>query len=357
MTSDRIAADTLRRFARNLLEAAGLDAHIAQVVADVLVEGDLLGHDTHGLALLASYVREIRNHAMATSGEPTVLSDRGASLCWDGHRLPGPWLVREGMDALEPRARKFGSATLVIRRSHHIACLAAYLLRATERGLVMMLASSDPAVASVAPHGGTRGVFTPNPIAAGIPTSDTPFLVDISSSIVTNGLSARLRKAGERFSHPCMLDADGNPSTDPAVLDQDPPGTILPLGGLESGHKGFGLALLIEALTGGLAGHGRADPPEGWGATVFMSLYDPSAFGGLDAFTRQTDWLGEACRQNPPRPGAQAVRMPGDRGVARKREQERDGVALHPAIIPALVECAREYGLAFPPSPETPASP
>ncbi|HEU0231211.1 MAG TPA: Ldh family oxidoreductase [Burkholderiaceae bacterium] len=357
MTPDRISTDMLRRFAGDLLKAAGLDAHIAQVVADVLVEGDLLGHDTHGLALLAPYVKEIRNQAMATSGVPTVLSDHGASLCWDGRRLPGPWLVREGMDALEPRARKFGSATLVIRRSHHIACLAAYLLRATERGLVMMLASSDPAVASVAPHGGTRGVFTPNPIAAGIPTSGAPFLIDISSSIVTNGLSARLHKAGRRFSHPCMLDADGNPSTDPAVLAQDPPGTILPLGGLESGHKGFGLALLIEALTGGLAGHGRADPPEGWGATVFMSLYDPGAFGGLDAFTRQTDWLGDACRQNPPRPGAQAVRMPGDRGMARKREQERDGVALHPAIIPALVECAREYGLTFPPSSETPAAP
>jgi LDH2 family malate/lactate/ureidoglycolate dehydrogenase len=357
MASERIPAETLRHFARTLLRAAGLDADIARVVADVLVEGDLLGHDTHGLALLAPYAKEIRNQAMATSGAPVVVSDRGASLCWDGRRLPGPWLVRTGMDALEPRAREFGSATLVIRRSHHIACLAAYLLRATERGLVMVLASSDPDVASVAPHGGTRGVFTPNPIAAGIPTSGTPYLIDISSSIVTNGLSARLHKAGRQFDHACMLDASGNPSTDPGVLAHDPPGTILPLGGLESGHKGFGLALLIEALTGGLAGHGRADPPEGWGATVFMSLYDPDAFGGLAGFTRQTDWLGSACRDNPPRPGVDAVRMPGDRGMARKHEQERDGVALHPAIIPALVECAREYGLAFPPPPGTHATP
>ncbi len=70
--------------------------------------------------------------------------------------------------------------------------------------------------------------------------------------------------------------------------------------------------LLVEALTGGLAAHGRADPPDGWGATVFLSLYDPEAFGGLAGFTRQTDWLGDACRQNPPRPGAGPVRMPGD---------------------------------------------
>jgi LDH2 family malate/lactate/ureidoglycolate dehydrogenase len=75
----------------------------------------------------------------------------------------------------------------------------------------------------------------------------------------------------------------------------------------------FGLALLIEALTGGLAGHGRADPADGWGATVFLSLYDPTASGGATEFARQMDWLGDACRENPPRPGFSTVRMPGDR--------------------------------------------
>ncbi|GAB2897547.1 Ldh family oxidoreductase [Paralcaligenes sp. KSB-10] len=348
MNTKRFSVDQLQGFSTNLLQAAGMAPEPARAVAETLIEGDLLGHDTHGLALLAPYIKEIRNGTMTTSGQASVVSDRGASLCWDGRRLPGPWLVRQGMQALEPRAREFGSATLVIRRSHHIACLAAYLLRATERGFVMLLASSDPAVASVAPYGGTRAAFTPNPIAAGIPTSGTPFLIDISSSIVTNGLSARLHKAGRLFDQECMLDANGNPSRDPGVLASDPPGTILPLGGLESGHKGFGLALLIEALTGGLAGHGRADPAEGWGATVFLTLYDPEAFGGAADFARQTDWLGEACRNNPPRPGVDAVRMPGDRGIARKAEQTRAGIALHPGIPPALAECAKPYGLEFP---------
>ncbi len=201
MATPRFSAESMRQFATDLLTAAGMAKAPAQVVADTLVEGDLLGHDTHGLALLAPYLREIRNGSMAKSGQPEVVSDRGAALCWDGHRLPGPWLVRQGMDALEPRARQFGCATLVIRRSHHIACLAAYLLRATERGLVMLLASSDPAVASVAPYGGTQAVFTPNPIAAGIPATNAPFLIDISSSIVTNGLCARLQKAGQSFMH------------------------------------------------------------------------------------------------------------------------------------------------------------
>jgi LDH2 family malate/lactate/ureidoglycolate dehydrogenase len=211
-----------------------------------------------------------------------------------------------------------------------------------------VLACSDPAVQSVAPHGGTRPVFTPNPIAVGIPTSTTPFLVDISSSITTNGMSARLHKAGGQFDEACMLDGAGNPSRDPGVLATNPPGTILPLGGMTAGHKGFGLGLLIEALTGGLAGHGRADPPDGWGATVFMSLYDPAAFGGTAAFLRQTAWIGDACRENPPRPGFNNVRMPGDRGLARRTEQTSDGLTLYSTIPPMLQECAQRYGLHFP---------
>src|SRR5437879_4685140 len=156
-------------------------------------------------------------------GAPTVVSDRGAALAWDGRRLPGPWLVLQGIETLMPRARQYGSASLAIRRSHHIACLAAYLLRATEAGFMMLLSCSDPGVASVAPFGGTRAVFTPNPVAAGIPTSGDPFLVDISASITTNGMCNRMLRAGRQFAEECLLDAQGNPSRDPAVLAQVPP--------------------------------------------------------------------------------------------------------------------------------------
>src|SRR3546814_11516817 len=97
----------------------------------------------------------------------------------------------------------------------------------------------------------------------------------ISSSIVTNGMCARLQKAGEQFPDECLLDADGRPSRDPNVFATDPPGTIMPLGGTTAGHKGLGMALMVEALTGGLAGHGRTAPSEGWGAPVFLRLHGP----------------------------------------------------------------------------------
>lgn len=340
--------ETLVTFARRLLEAAGLDAAIATDVAEVLVEGDLLGHDTHGLALLAGYLTELDKGSMRRSGSYEVVNARGAAALWDGQRLPGPWLVRRAMHAAAEMAQTHGTGTVVIRRSHHIACLAAYLREATERGFVMQLQTSDPNVASVAPFGGTQAVFTPDPLAIGFPTAGDPVLIDISASLTTNGMSNRMRAQGRQYDHAFLLDAQGHESRNPAVLFTDPPGTILPVGGKAAGHKGYGLALLVEALTGGLAGFGRADPKEGWGATVFLQLIDPEAFGGLGALQRQTQWIADACHANRPVEGGPPVRLPGEGGLRRRRDQLANGVSLHPAILPALAPWAQRYGVTPP---------
>lgn len=335
-------ATALQVWAKNLLIAAGLDQAPAGAVAHALVEGDLLGHDTHGLALLPGYLKELELGSMTKSGSHQVLSAKPAAQMWDGMRLPGPWLVEQAMNDLIPRARELGVASVAIRRSHHIACLAVYLMRAASEGMLMVLASSDAASASVAPFGGTQAVFTPNPIAMGFPCSRGDVLIDISASITTNGMSNRKAAAGEVFEEPWLMDAQGNPSNDPQVFKQTPPGTILPIGGLSYGHKGYGLTLMVEALTGGLAGRGRADPKEGWGATVHLTMYDPDAFGGRAEFLRQMDFVADACLNNTPRPGVGKVRLPGHAGLALRKEQLKDGVRLHPSIMPALeVYCER----------------
>jgi LDH2 family malate/lactate/ureidoglycolate dehydrogenase len=344
----RFRAADLVGYARALFAAAGCDGDKPEVIAAALVEADLLGHTTHGLQLAAPYLEEIENGSMAARGEPETVSDRGAVVTWDGKRLPGVWLTAKAVDLAAERAATHGSGTVVIRQSHHIGCLAAFLQRATDRGLMVTVASSDPADASVAPFGGRKAVFTPDPIAVGIPTSGDPILVDISASITTNGMSNRLRKEGKRFPGRWAIDADGLPTDDPAALFADPPGTILPVGGIEYGHKGYGLALTIEALTQGLGGFGRAEAPKGWGAAVFVQVMDPAAFGGLDAFRRQTDWVAAACRENPPRPGVETVRLPGERGLAGKRAALADGIRLYPGIMAALAPWAAKHGIAPP---------
>jgi LDH2 family malate/lactate/ureidoglycolate dehydrogenase len=136
------------------------------------------------------------------------------------------------------------------------------------------------------------------------------------------------------------------------VLFAEPPGTILPLGGVEAGHKGYALALLVEALTSALAGYGRADGATGWGASVFLQVIDPAKFGGAAAFMRETSWLAAAARATPPAAGRDAVRLPGERGLRLRERQLAEGVELYPSIMPALLPWAAKLGV--PPPQEAP---
>lgn len=342
------SADQLLAFAHALLARAGLDDDKAGTVAEILLEADLLGHTTHGLALLALYLAEIEKGAMAKTGEPRLLADFPAAVTWDGLRLPGPWLVVRALDVAVARAKVNGTCTVVIRRSHHIACLAAYLRRVTDQGLMVLLSCSDPMITSVAPHGGRRGVMTPNPLAAGWPTEGDPVMLDISMSITTNALTNRLRNEAKKFPGAWALDANGQPTDDPAELSANPPGALLPIGGTDHGHKGYALGLLVEALTGGLAGHGRADPKEGWGASVFIQVLAPGLFGGEKNFRRQTEAVAAACRASPPRAGFERVRLPGENGLHRRRTQLAHGVELHPGILSALAPWAEKLGVSLP---------
>lgn len=344
----RIPAAPLLQFATELLARAGMPADKAEAVATVLVEGDLMGHTTHGLQLLAPYLAEIEKGTMALAGEPRVLSSQPAAQLWDGRRLPGPWLVLRALEQASLMARAQGTGTVVIRRSHHIASLASYHRRAAEQGLVLLLTCSDPNAASVAPFGGLDPVFTPNPVSAGFPTGGTPASVDISTSTTTNGLTGRLHQQGGKLPAAWLIDGHGKPSDDPAVLFNEPKGTILPLGGLDSGHKGYGLSLLVEALTGGLAGHGRADAREGWGATVFLQVIDPAAFAGLAAFEHQVGEVARQCRASKPVDAQRPVRLPGERGYQLAAAQAAAGVLLHEGILPALRPWAEKLGVALP---------
>jgi L-lactate dehydrogenase len=344
----RYAAADLITFATSLLTAAGLDEAKTAAVAEILVEGDLLGHTTHGLTLLAPYLGELEKGGMEKTGEPQVLADFPAAITWDGRRLPGPWLVLRAIEFAVARARQNGTCTVVIRRSHHIACLASYLKRVTDQGLMLLLTCSDPTVATVAPHGGRRGVFTPNPLAAAWPTEGDPVMLDVSMSITTNGLVKRRHTEKRLMDGEWLVDADGRPTRDPAVLFAHPAGAILPIGGIDHGHKGYALGLLVEALSCGLAGHGRADPAEGWSASVFLQVLDPALFGGAEEFQRETSHLAEQCRATPPRPGVDRVRLPGEGGLNRRTTQLEHGLELYPGVMPALSPWAQRYGVTLP---------
>ena len=347
-TTARFSAPALLEFSTALLQRAGMESEKARATADILLEGDLLGHTTHGLQLLPLYLAELEKGKMTPAGQHKVIADFPAAITWDGMRLPGPWLTLEAIAVGIERAKKYGTCVIVIRRSHHIACLAAYLKRVTDQGLMILLTCSDPAGTAVAPHGGYRGVYTPNPLAAAWPTDGDPVMLDVCQSITTNLMTRRLHAAGKKFPGLWAVDNQGQPTDDPGALFTTPPGSLLPMGGVDHGHKGYALGLLVEALTAGLSGHGRADPGEGWTATTYIQILQPALFGGAGDFSRQMTWLSNACHESPPRPGFERVRLPGENGLRRREIQLRSGVDLLPGILPALQPWTEKFAIPLP---------
>jgi LDH2 family malate/lactate/ureidoglycolate dehydrogenase len=350
MTSNaRFSSDALASFTTALFAAAGMDDEKAGTVARLLVLTDMMGRRTHGLAIAPLYIDEIRAGAMQVTGHPDVLKDTGATLLWDGKYLPGLWLVTRAIDVAMARIAQWGVVTIAISRSHHIGCLAALVKQAADHGFVALIANSDPAGQRVAPYGGSEALFTPDPFAIGYPGSDHPVLVDISASITTVSMARQKYAAGEMFAHPWLLDAVGNPTCDPAVLEHsEPRGSLQLVGGQEYGHKGFGLALMIEALSQGLSGHGRRDAPTRWGGNVFLQVIDPDFFAGRDAFREQTDFLSEKCRANRPIDPERPVRVPGDQAARAIADAAREGVSFDNKTWNAIAGCARELGVVPP---------
>ena len=348
MTTTRYGHEDLVGFATALCTRLGLPADRADIHARVLLEADLMGHTTHGLHLLGGYLTGLENDTVNKTGEPAILVDRDSSAVWDGDLLPGTWLMTKAIDEACARLAKHPMVTICIKRSGNICSLGAYLRQATERGYMIIIMNSDPAMRTVAPFGGIAPQFTPNPMAFGIPTDQDPLLIDISTSTTANGWVRRWQAENRAAPGKWLLDNEGVATDDPAAVFTDPPGSVLPLGGLDAGYKGFALALVVEALTAALTGLGRADAPSGQGSPVFLQLIDPGAFGGSEAFTRETGWLAQACRETKVRPGDPPVRLPGQRALELRGEQLANGVGLYPTIMPALTPWAEKLGITPP---------
>jgi LDH2 family malate/lactate/ureidoglycolate dehydrogenase len=344
----RYRATDLIEFTAALFTASGMPEDRSRVVGEILVEADLMGHDTHGLQLAPRYLDQLASGRIAVTGDPEVVSDRQAAIVWDGRGLSGVWLAAAAVDLASDRARQFGTAVVAIRYARHVACLGAYLQRATARGQMVMIASSAPAMSRVAPFGGLDPIFSPDPIAIGIPTESDPILVDMSTSITTNYMTARLLASGGRYPGKWVQDREGNASDDPSVLFGETPGSMLPAGGHDHGQKGYGLALTVEALGQGLSGFGRAENADRLDIALFVQVFEPEAFAGFSAFSRQTAALVARCKASRPAPNVAEVRLPGERALARKRAQLRDGVELVPGTIESLAACAERLGVVLP---------
>jgi L-lactate dehydrogenase len=317
-------------------QSKGLDFEKAESTTRILLEGELLGHTTHGLALVKPYLDELQSGQMEKLGSYEMINSTATTETWNGRYLPGIWLTEKAIEKASEIAKKDGIGTVVIQKSHHIACLAAFLEKTARQNLMVIIACSDPRNKTVAPFGGKIPVYSPNPLALGIPTETDPILIDVSMSTTANAVVNRAAKNNEKLAGEWLLKSDGTTTNDPQTFFENPASTLLPLGGMDLGYKGFALGIMIEAMTSALGGHGRNDNPERWGASVFVQVIDPSKFSGENYFLKEMEFFKNQCLASTPLNAKNPVRMPGEKGLKRKKWNLENGLLISDELLNLL---------------------
>ncbi len=318
-------------------EDCGLAPHLAAAVADNLVRADMMGHRTHGLALMPYYLQAIDDGGMATSGTAETIRDDGATMFIRGNRLPGGWLLPDVIGEMMKRSADQGVVSASIADCFHIGALQVYLQAPCDRKLMCLLTATDPKIRSVAPHGGVDAVTTSNPIACGIPTEDDPILIDMTTSVVSNATFMHHSAAGTALPGRWVKNNQGEFTDDPSVMSDDPPGTIAALGGEEFGYKGFALGMMVEALALALSGFGRTEDRRLMSEGVFVQIINPDYFAGRDTFLREMQALADKTRNSRPASGHDRVRYPGERSLEAYQKARTSGIELS-RDIQALIE-------------------
>ena len=232
-----------------------------------------------------------------------VVQETPALVVCDGQWGLGQVQSHRLLDLLIPKARALGVAVGAARDCGHIGRLGEYAERTASEGLMLMATVNNcGGFQRVAPPGGIEPRLSTNPFCASVPTNDpeAPIVVDFGTSVVAEGKVRGYYISQRRVPEGWLLDHEGKPTTDPAVLYEPPLGTILPLGGAQS-YKGFGLGLILELWAGGLSG-GRCSAPEArpvGGNNVFFVLFSPEHFAGSEYVHDQSSRLAEFVRATP----------------------------------------------------------
>lgn len=316
------------------LAEAGVPPAAAAIEAGVMVDADLCGVPSHGVLMLPRLLAALRDGRAAPDPPTVLLRDRGATCVFDGGNGPGRFVSIVAMDHAVARARVFGVGICLAVRTTHWGRAHAYAVHAARQGFVGLCTTN--AIPTLAPAGSTRAVLGNNPLAIAVPRADggDPLVLDFAMTQAAFGKVVTHRREGKPVPADWGLAADGRPTDDAAAIVAS--GLLTPMGG----HKGTGLALMMELLTAGLAGglfgheiverdRSGLDPD----ASKFFLAIDPGVFGDAATLTRRTDELVAWVRSSVPGDG---VLAPGERGWRTRARYLRDGVPLHPAIVAQL---------------------
>lgn len=343
-----LPAAALTALARDLLVAAGAPDDKADLVAEALVDADIEGLGSHGLMLLPMYLDRIAAGSVVPAAEGRIVSDTGAQIVLDAENgLGHVTAVRAAALAVE-RARAHGLAAVAVRNAFHFGAAGRFARSIAEAGCVgIVMANTRPLMPA---PGGAERVVGNNPIAIAVPGPSEPIVLDLALSAGAMGKIRLAESRGEAIEPGWATDAEGRPTTDPAEAIR---GMLLPAGGA----KGFGLAVMIDLMAGGLASgaigeavrplYGDLSKPYG-SANLFLAI-DIAGFRPVGDFETAAGAFADRIRASRIAPGAGPVRMPGDRASEAHRAFAGD-CRLAATSHAALIAAAARLGVAVPAS-------
>ena len=344
----RVAASILESFARELLRAAGALESEADTVARHCVGANLAGHDSHGVINVPNYIDRMKRGHIVPGAEFEIVEESATTTVIDGHWGFGFSVSERAMRMTVEKARGHRVSATTVRRQGHIGRLADYPLMAARAGMIALAtADSGRSAKSVAPFGGREARLGTNPICIAMPSNlEGPFFLDISTAAAAGGKLDVAHSRGVRVPEGWVMDADGNPSTDPLAVRQG--GALLPLGGSE-GHKGYGLAAMVEIFSGILTGLGFGVEPSGrHNDGVFMAVFDVGAFRPIEEFKAEVTEFAEYLRSTPTMDGVQQVYYPGEIEHLRAGKNRLRGIEVARSTWDDLARLAEELGVGMP---------
>lgn len=310
-----LAPDVAGAIIVDLLEAKGATPENAAVVSNHLVTSDLAGVRSHGFIRLPQYVQEIGSKEIDPAARPVCVRVKGGRIDIDAAQCFGQVAGTEAVRLAREAAEEHGLGLVTVHQAGHTGRIGAYAEDLGESGFLgIVVCSGARSGHRVAPFGGREGRIATNPIAFSVPSTSDPIVADFSTASAPEGLIRVLRNLGVAAPPDTLLDAEGQPTTDPSVLYRDPPGSILPLGGARLGYRGFALGLLVETLATLLAGDDTEDPERTGNNLAVMAVEVD------EGFRARTARLGEYVRSAATTGPGVTIMLPGEREYRARRE-------------------------------------
>jgi len=353
-----VSADRLKRIAIAIFKGAGCSDYEAERTSELLVLANLRGHDSHGVGLIPGYVDGIKRGTTKLGVKIEVVKETPVTALINGNNSLGQIAATRAMEIAIEKAEKNGVGMVSIYNCNHIARLADYAAMALEHDMIgFVTANVGPAGPGrprgeqnvVPPYGGAKGVFGTNPLCYAIPAGEEPPIIfDMATSIWPTGKVRVANARGEKVPEGILLDAQGRSTTDTKAYYGPPRGGILPFGGIVA-HKGYGLCLVVDLLSGALSGSGCALKSHTNG--VFMMALDVACFRSVEDFKADVDEVIRVCKTTPPAQGFVGphgegeVLVPGDPERRAEKKNRREGVFVEDTTWELIAKAAREVGV------------